>query len=137
MDNNLAKLVIKDIRTYSILSRNENYKERLREAYDYTKSIGVTSVEEFTTRQDIKVGAFEYDEITIFDRIVDPEYTKLLASALFNINNSREAYIDNPRIGDELASWGTLGYTPYREQLILSGCITVGLTEEEKNRHYK
>ena len=42
-----VKQVISDIRTYSIMSKNENYKARLFEAYEYLKRENVNSLEEF------------------------------------------------------------------------------------------
>ena len=88
-----VKQVISDIRTYSIMSKNENYKARLFEAYEYLKRENVSSLEEFKKREDLLVGAFTYDEITIFDRIKNPDYLKEISSAIFNINNHREEYI--------------------------------------------
>lgn len=132
-----VKQVISDIRTYSIMSKNENYKARLFEAYEYLKRENVSSLEEFKKREDLLVGAFTYDEITIFDRIKNPDYLKEISSAIFNINNHREEYINNPNIGDELASFGKLGYTPKRDKLIKDGYIVEGLTSEEAARHFK
>ena len=132
-----VKQVISDIRTYSIMSKNENYKARLFEAYEYLKRENVSSLEEFKKREDLLVGAFTYDEITIFDRIKNPDYLKEISSAIFNINNHREEYINNPNIGDELASFGKLGYTPKRDKLINEGFIVEGLSSEEAARHFK
>lgn len=132
-----VKQVISDIRTYSILSRNENYKTRLYEAYEYLKKENVNSLEEFRKRDDLLIGAFTYDEITIFDRIKDQNYLKEISSAIFNINNNREEYINNPNIGDDLASFGRLGYTPKRDKLINEGFIVEGLSSEETARHFK
>ena len=131
------KQVISDIRTYSIMSKNKNYRERLYEAYEYLKRENVNSLEDFRKREDLLVGAFTYDEITIFDRIKDPNYLKEIASAIFNINNHREEYINNPNIGDELASFGKLGSTPKRDELIEKGFIINGLTSEEARKHFK
>ena len=127
---------IQDVKTYNILIRNENYKARLLEAYNYLKNEGVKSVEDFTTREGLLVGAFTYDEITIFDRVADREYAKKLTESYDTISKDVQAYVNNPRIGDELASWGRLGETPDRAKLIAEGYILEGLTEEEAHRHF-
>ena len=108
--------VISDIRTYSIMSQNENYRDRLYEAYEYIKSEGIQNLDDFKSRTGLLVGAFTYSEMTIFDRIKDEEYLNVIKSALFNINNHRQEYIDNPRIGDSLARWGKLGNTSHHSR---------------------
>lgn len=133
MENiNFAKQVIKDIRTFYIMSANENYKDRLFEAYEYLKSEGVQSLEDFKTRKGLKVGAFEYTEITIFDRIKDEEYKEVLRDGFYSLTSGLDDIVNDKTYGDQLASWGTLGKTPYREQMINAGVIIEGLTPEEK-----
>ena len=133
MENiNFAKQVIKDIRTFYIMSANENYKDRLFEAYEYLKSEGVQSLEDFQTRKGLKVGAFEYTEITIFDRIKDEEYKNVLRDGFYSLTSGLDEIVNDKTYGDQLASWGTLGNTPYREQMINAGVIIEGLTPEEK-----
>lgn len=128
------KTVQRDIKIYTLIKMNENYKSRLKEAYDYIKNVGVESSEDFTTREGLKVGAFTYDEITIFDRIKDEEYLKFLEDVLYALKEGIE-YSKNEKLGDELASWGTLGDTPYREDLIKKGMIIEGLTSDERKKH--
>lgn len=135
MDAKFLNYIARDFTTYTILTKNQNYKDRLLEAYNYIKAEGVTSVEDFTTRKGLKVGAFEYDEITIFDRLSDKEYEKLLNDTLSQFE-IRKDYLTTPDIGDQLASWGTLGNTPYRESFIRKGLIVEGLTPEEQQRHF-
>lgn len=105
---------LRDMRTYRILRSNNNYRERLLEAYNELKRRGINSLEEFALSQDLIIGAFGYDEITIFDRIARSEYIELLTGAWDDLHNLTEEYINDPHIGDKLASWGTLGETPYR-----------------------
>ncbi len=131
-----AKTVISDIRTYNILTKNENYKERLYEAYEYIKERGFDTYEKFSTATDNKVGAFTYTEITIFDRLKNDEYRETIANAPFIIDTLTQKAIDNPQYGDTLASWGTLGETPFRQKLIDSGDIIHGLTESEIQRKF-
>lgn len=40
--NNLefAEIVVSDIRTFYIMDKNDNYKNRLEEAYNYLKEVG-------------------------------------------------------------------------------------------------
>ena len=128
---------IQDVKTYNVMIRNDNYRARLLEAYNYLKNEGVRSLEDFNNRDGLLVGAFTYDEITIFDRIGDPEYSKKLIGAYDTITVGVASYVNNPNIGDELASWGKLGETPKREEYIEKGYIIEGLTEEEAARHFK
>ena len=132
MNLNDVKTVVSDIRTAYILSKNNNYKERLYEAYEYLKQENVESLEDFESRKGLKIGAFTYYEVTIFDRLKDEEYKKIITNAFHNVNNIE--CVNNPSYGDDLASWGTLGYTPKRDYLIKEGYITHGLTEEEMNK---
>ena len=139
MDNSRAeqaKTVISDIRTYNILTRNKNYKERLFEAYEYIKERDFDTYEKFSTATDNKVGAFTYTEITIFDRLEDKEYRDVIATAPFLMDDITKKAIDNPQYGDTLASWGTLGSTPFRQKLIDRGDIIHGLTDQEVQRKF-
>ena len=122
--------------TYYGIMHNENYASRLKEAYSYLKFLGINTLEEFTTREGLNVGAFTYDEITIFDRIKNEEYCKVLAGPI-DENDYRFLQIkDNPNLGDQLASWGTLGKTPNREDLINRGFVVDGMTANEQKRHF-
>lgn len=133
-----ANALIKDVRTYMLMSGNQNYRERLKEAYDHVKSIGIKDYNDFNTREDLLVGAFGYDEITIFDRLKNNEYYNTLANAASSLNvQTIKPLIDDKTYGDKLASWGKLGKTPYRENLINKGVIVNGLTEEEQARHFR
>jgi len=71
----------------------------------------------------MKCGAFSYYEISIFDRIADSEYVKKLSHTWASLHNQTEEYINDPQIGDKLASWGTLGETPFRQEYIDKGLI--------------
>lgn len=125
--------VLQDVKIYMMISSNENYKERLLEAYYVLKENNVNDLETFT-KSNLGIGAFSYSEITIFDRIKDTKYLTMLSSfrlELLGILNLSKDY------GDKLASYGTIGKTPYREKYIKSGWITEGLTEEEKNKFYR
>ena len=131
------KVVIKDIRTYAIMSQNQNYYDRLLEAYNAIKEAGINTLEQFMSKENtVPLGAFTYYEITIFDRIKDEDYKRSISDAWHEINNHTEEYINDENIGDRLASWGRLGNTPYRDEMIADGLITVGLTEEESAKHF-
>ncbi len=136
-DIEFAKTIVNDIRTYQIMEQNQNYRDRLYEAYLHIKDMGVETLDDFRTRKGLLLGAFNYYEVTIFDRITDKDYLEVISNAMFTINNCLKDYIENPTIGDSLASWGKLGYTPKRDELISRGDIVYGLTEEEKIRHHK
>lgn len=127
------KLVLEDIKTYYMIKNNENFKERLFEAYILVKENQIKSYEEFENCK-LGIGAFTYSQITIFDRISNENYRVLLSQHLLSM-----AGLDNMAkdYGDRLASFGTIGKTPYREKYIKEGYITVGLTEEEKNKFYR
>ena len=128
--------VVRDVETYSVMSQNENYSERLKEAYDYIKSVGIKDVEDFKTREGLLVGAFSWDEITIFDRLQNPEYMEAIRHGSISMTSkSFQDKINNPTLGDDLASWGKLGNTPKRDELIQKGVIVEGLTPEEHMRH--
>lgn len=130
------KTFISDIRTYYIMTGNKNYYERLNEAYLEVKRLNIKDYTDFSTREGLKIGAFTYSEITIFDRIRSSEYEKMLMESWNELHNHTEEYRNKPDIGDCLASWGTLGSTPYREELIDDGYVVNGLTQEEANRHF-
>lgn len=135
MEKNELETLLIDIRTYEIMTHNENYYNRLKEAYLYLKSEGILNYEDFSNRKGLKIGAFTYFEMTIFDRLKNEEYKKIVSSAWSKITNHTQEYIKDSTIGDQLASWGTLGKTPYREEMIQNGTIIYGLTEEEKNKY--
>ena len=138
MDIEFVNTLVRDIGTYMVMSRNSNYKERLKEAYDYIKSINIKDYEDFKSREDLLVGAFGYDEITIFDRLKDDEYKKVLLNAISYLDINRiKRLIDSKTLGDYLASYGELGYTPMREKLITRGEIVYGSTNEGRARRYK
>ena len=126
-------LILKDAITYVKLSKNANYKERLLEAYQLLKENNIDTKEKFET-SNLGIGAFTYSEITIFDRLNDEEYSRALAACYMELRSTENMSHD---YGDMLASYGTVGKTPYRDLLIMKGHITTGLTEEEKNKYYK
>ena len=127
-----AKIVISDIKTYHIMVNNKNYGDRLFEAYQYIKKEKINTLQKFENIDDNLVGLFSYYEITIFDRLKDEEYCNLIKESWSKIHTETEEYIKNPNIGDDLASYGRLGYTPRRIELIKKGFIMSNLTEEEK-----
>lgn len=117
--------------------QNQNYYDRLLEAYNAIKEAGINTLEQFMTKENIfPLEAFTYYEITIFDRIKDEEYKRSINDAWFEINNHTQEYINDKYIDNRLASWGKLGNTPYRDEMILKGLITVGLTEEESAKYF-
>lgn len=108
MDKGMVRTVLSDIKTAYLVYNNPNYSERLREAYDYIKAQGITSLKDFESREGLSIGAFTYDEITIFDRIDnDNEYLNMLLMA-FSGMAEYNARAGNPTYGDELARWGNL-----------------------------
>lgn len=127
-----ANIVIKDIRTIQLMERNENYRERLYEAYVFLKRKQNGELTEQESK--LSIGAFNQYEITIFDRISDKDYLNAISIGLFTITNRLEEWIKNKHIGDDLASWGTLGSTPKRDELIDKGYIVFGITEEDRKR---
>ena len=130
---NKTDLILTDAVTYAKISENENYKERLLEAYYILRENNIDSLEKFES-SDIGIGAFTYNEITLFDRLRDEEYARALAAFKIKLNEVKDMPKD---IGDRLASWGRIGKTPYRNGYIKNGFITTGLTEEEKNKFYR
>ena len=119
------ELFLKDLRTYQIMMSNQNYYDRLLEAYQEMKSCGISTLEEFTSPNNhMRCGAFTYYEISIFDRISTQEYAMKLSMAWEELHNHTQEYINDPQIGDKLASWGTLGETPFREEYINKGLIS-------------
>ena len=135
MDPKLLKVILEDMKTYFLMNNNENYKARLREAYDYIKAQGIVSAEQFGETEGLKIGAFTYGEMTIFDRLQDKAYESFLYDAI-RIKDRYTEYAKNSTYGDQLASWGTLGSTPYREQMISSVPMVEGLTPDEQRRHW-
>ena len=129
MDPELCRVILEDMKTYFLISTNENYKTRLKEAYDYVKNLG--DIE----KAGKMIGAFTEGELTIFDRIQDESYKKFLQDALSTKERYQEA-ASNKQYGDQLASWGKLGETPFRKQMINNGDIVEGLKPEEQQRHF-
>ena len=125
-------IVISDIKTYQIMSNNQNYADRLFEAYKYIKKEKLNTKEKFITSDKNIVGLFSYYEITIFDRLRNKEYCELIKNSWFELHHDIEPNINNPNLGDELASYGRLGYTPRRNEYIEKGFVVNSLTEEEK-----
>ena len=122
MDNNFINTFVSDIKTCMIISSNQNYSERLKEAYDHIKDIGIKDYDDFKSREDVLVGAFTYNEITVFDRLKDENYKELLREAVVKLDRHNiQDLIDNKTLGDERASWGRLGYIPFRERYIAKG----------------
>lgn len=119
MDLDFVRLILKDAKTYKLLNINKNYCERLYEAYLTLKENNISNLEEFDN-SNIGIGAFRYDEITIFDRLKDENYASALEAHKQDIKGMEELPKD---YGDRLASWGTVGKTPYREDLIKRGYI--------------
>ena len=126
-------LILCDAVTYAKIRENENYKERLLEAYYTLKGNGVNSLEKFES-SNIGIGAFTYTEITIFDRLNDEEYARALSAFKIKLDELKNMPKD---LGDRLASFGTVGKTPYRDAYIQRGFVTEGLTDEEKNKFYR
>ena len=52
MNKEIARTILSDVKAAYFLWKNENYKKRLREAYDYIKAEGVNSLEEFKKRKE-------------------------------------------------------------------------------------
>ena len=126
------EIVISDIKTYQIMSNNQNYTDRLFEAYKYIKKEKLNTYQKFITSDNNIVGLFSYYEITIFDRLKNPEYYKLIKNSWRVLHHDIEQNIKNPNLGDELASYGRLGYTPKRKEYIEQGFAVNCLTDEEK-----
>ena len=80
MDPELCRVILEDMKTYFLISTNENYKTRLKEAYDYVKNLG--DIE----KAGKMIGAFTEGELTIFDRIQDESYKKFLQSSSDSIH---------------------------------------------------
>jgi hypothetical protein len=107
-DFDIMKNLISDVRTAYLVNNNENFRNRLFEAYQIVKSRGITTYEEFENA-DTGIGAFTFSEIMFFDRITDTQYKEMVDKAFFDINNSTLEYAKNPQIGDQLAKWGSIG----------------------------
>ena len=125
-------IVISDIKTYQIMSNNQNYADRLFEAYKYIKKEKLNTYQKFITSDNNIVGLFSYYEITIFDRLKDSEYCELIKGSWGELHRYMEQNIKNQNLGDELASYGRLGYTPKRREYIEKGLIVNCLTDDEK-----
>ena len=117
--------ILNDALTYIKISNNDNYKERLLEAYYLVKEHGIHSRQEYD-RSNLGIGAFKYSEITIFDRLLDEDYSRSLAQFYIKSKEIRNMPKD---FGDKLASYGTVGKTPYRDELIEKGYVEVDLPE--------
>lgn len=128
-----TKVLLEDIKTYIKITNNQNYKERLLEAYNLLNENSIENFEEFNDSK-LGIGAFTYNEITIFDRLKDEKYNSILSSYVLELSSLSNLPKD---LGDRLASWGTIGNTPYRDTYIKEGFLTTGLTEEEKNKYYR
>ena len=100
------RIVISDIKTYYIMSNNQNYMDRLFEAYEYIKKEKINTYQKFITSDNFIVGLFDYYEITIFDRLKNEEYKQLIKDSWKTIHKDTNTYIENPTIGDELANYG-------------------------------
>jgi len=100
------QIVISDIKTYHIMSNNQNYMDRLFEAYEYIKKEKINTYQKFITSDNFIVGLFDYYEITIFDRLKNEEYKKLINDSWQIIHKNTDEYIKNPTVGYELASYG-------------------------------
>ena len=128
-----AKQLLQDAKNYIMICENDNYKDRLLEAYYLLKKNNINDSETFNN-SNLGIGAFSYFDIMIFDRISDENYKAMLSAfrlEIMSIPNLSDDY------GDKLASYGTIGKTPYREKYIKDGLITEGLTEEEKIKFIK
>ena len=100
------QIVISDIKTYHIMTNNQNYMDRLFEAYKYLKKEKINTHQKFILSENFIVGVFDYYEITIFDRIKNEEYKTLIKDSWEFIHKDTDRYIENSTIGDELASYG-------------------------------
>lgn len=120
----------------AMINTNENYNNRLHEAYLKLKSNNVNSYELFLEKN-FGIGAFTYYELTFFDKINNPEYKSTVMNCMFDIFEGKKAAEAKVDYGDRLASWGTIGNTPYRQAMIDRGDIVEGLTPEETTRHYR
>lgn len=98
-------LILKDAITYAKMNKDDNYKERLLEAYYVLRKKHIKNLEEFQNT-DTGIGAFNYEEITIFDRLVNEDYSRALASFYIELKG-----LENmpKNFGDLLASYGTIG----------------------------
>ena len=105
-----ANMLISDIRLAKILKENQNYNERLYEAYLRLKEMGIKSKKEFISRrQETGIGQFLYEEITFYDRIEDVQYKNIVFGGWDKIHDLTEAFINAKDLGDRLAEYGTLG----------------------------
>ena len=91
------------------LTMNLNTKLNIplyEQIYQYIKKEKMNTKEKFATAEENLVGLFTYEEITIFDRLKNEEYKNLIKDSWQNIHKDIDRYIENPTIGDELASYG-------------------------------
>lgn len=104
------KLFLSDIRTARIVSNNDNFNERLYEAYLRIKELDIKTKKEYISRKkEAGIGSFAYEEITFYERILDSNYKKLVFSSWDTIHDLTDKMIEAKDIGDRLASTGTLG----------------------------
>lgn len=111
---NNIDLILSDAVTYIKIRKNENYKERLLDCYYTLKKSNINAQEEFE-KSNLDLGAFTYEEITIFDRLKDENYSRALASYYIEIGSTYDLPKD---YGDRLASWGKVKSTPHKEKYI-------------------
>ena len=57
---------------------------------------------------------------------------KILEDSWKKIHHGIDLCIEDKEYGDTLASYGRLGYTPKREEIVKTGAFVYALTEEEK-----
>lgn len=113
------KSLLKDIKTYIMITCNNNYKERLLEAYYWIKENNICDLNSFLNNN-IDIGSFDYEEITIFDRLKDESYNALLCSFYLELKSIQNLSND---YGDMVASFGIIGKTPYRDEYVKNGLI--------------
>ena len=102
-----------DVATYLGIKYNEDYATRLKEAYNLLKSMCMGKKDrqfQIYKSEQSRFGYFRYDEITIFDRIEDPEYLLRLE----RIARGSDAIITNPNLGTILAGSSDENESPQR-----------------------
>ncbi len=130
MDSYINITVLKDIVTFIKIQQNENYKERLIEAYYELQNYNINSAKELEN-SNTGIGAFTYAELTIFDRLADEEYYRIISSFIIELNSALNIPED---YGDILASYGTIGDTPYREEYIKKGFIKTNKSKKKNKK---
>jgi len=100
-----ASTILSDLKTHMMVSANENYYQRLKEAYEVVKASGVRTYEEFRVAK-LGIGAFSYTDILYFERIDNnPDYFDLLSNAAIDMKTWIPAAENNPLYGDDCAKW--------------------------------